>query len=87
VEVRVEDGMLALSVSDNGSGHRPADQGVIFEPFRQLAAKHGARQEGTEMGLPLSLRMVELHGGTSTVVSAPGVGTTFTARYPKLEAE
>jgi signal transduction histidine kinase len=52
VEARVEDGMLAMSVSDNGLGIAPADQGVIFEQFRQLADRQGVRQEGTGLGLP-----------------------------------
>jgi signal transduction histidine kinase len=86
VEARVEKGMLAVAVSDNGVGIAAADQSVIFEQFRQLPGEHGARQEGTGLGLPLSQRMVELHGGTLTVVSAPGAGATFTARYPTLEA-
>ena len=86
VGARVEDGMLAVTVSDNGVGIAPADQGLIFEQFRQLRGEQGARQEGTGLGLPLSLQMVELHGGTLTVVSEPGVGSTFTARYPRLEA-
>jgi signal transduction histidine kinase len=60
---------------------------VIFEQFRQLPDERGVRQEGTGLGLPLSLRMVELHGGTLKVASAPGAGSTFTARYPKLEAK
>ena len=86
VGARVEDGMLAVSVSDSGPGIAPADQALVFEQFRQLPDEHGARHEGTGLGLPLSLRMVELHGGTLTVASEPGVGSTFTARYPRLEA-
>jgi signal transduction histidine kinase len=86
VEARVEGDELAVAVSDNGPGIAPADQGVIFEQFRQLPDEHGARQEGTGLGLPLSLRMVELHGGTLTVLSEPGKGSTFTARYPRLGA-
>jgi len=79
----IEDGMLALSVADTGIGIDASDQGVIFEEFRQVRAEGEAKQEGTGLGLALSRRLVELHGGTLTVESEPGRGSTFTARFPR----
>ena len=84
VQVRAarEADTLTIEVADTGPGIAAADQEVIFEAFRQLRGAGAARNEGTGLGLPLSRRMVELHGGTLTVRSTPGSGSTFTARFP-----
>jgi signal transduction histidine kinase len=64
IEVRAvpNDGLVEVSVSDTGVGIAPEDQGAIFEEFRQVgtAAK---KVEGTGLGLALSRKFVELHGG------------------------
>jgi len=75
----VDDGVV-VSVSDDGAGIAPEDQARIFEEFVQ-AGGSGA-QEGTGLGLPLSRRIVELHGGRLSVESAPGRGSTFTFDLP-----
>jgi signal transduction histidine kinase len=69
--------MAEISVTDTGVGIAPEDQDAIFEEFRQVgtAAK---KVEGTGLGLALSRKFVELHGGTIGVKSEPGVGSTFT---------
>jgi len=53
-------------------------------PFAQIDRKLARAYEGTGLGLPLAKSFVELHGGTLTVASAPGGGTTVTARFPGL---
>jgi signal transduction histidine kinase len=75
------DGMVEISVSDTGVGIAPEDQEAIFEEFRQVgtAAK---KVEGTGLGLALSRKFVELHGGRIWVTSQVGVGSTFTFTIP-----
>ena len=82
VRVRVEDNWLAVSVADTGIGIAAEDRAAIFEEFRQLHAPGEAKHEGTGLGLSLSRRLVELHGGRITVESVAGKGSTFTARFP-----
>jgi signal transduction histidine kinase len=72
---------VAISVQDDGVGIAPDDQARIFLEFEQ-AGKSKA-QEGTGLGLALSRRFVELHGGQLTVDSAPGKGSTFMFTLPK----
>ena len=60
-----------MSVSDDGPGIAPEDQERIFEEFQQAAAGKQQR-EGTGLGLALSKRLVELHGGRIWVESEPG---------------
>ncbi|HEU4645795.1 MAG TPA: sensor histidine kinase [Burkholderiales bacterium] len=70
---------LEVAVSDNGIGIAPQDQATVFEEFRQV----GPRAEGTGLGLALTRKFVELHGGSIRLDSAPGRGTTFTFTLPQ----
>jgi two-component system, NtrC family, sensor kinase len=75
------DGEVRVSVTDTGPGIAPEDQDRIFEEFQQADA--GKEQsEGTGLGLALSKRLVELHGGRIWVDSTPGTGSTFTFTLP-----
>jgi signal transduction histidine kinase len=73
---------VAIAVADDGIGIAPADQAIVFEPFRQAG-----RREGTGLGLALVRQLVELHGGTVTLVSGLGRGSTFTVTLPALAAD
>ena len=75
------DGDVEVSVSDTGVGIAPEDQEAIFEEFRQVgtAAK---KVEGTGLGLALSRKFIELHGGRIWVESQVGVGSKFTFTIP-----
>jgi signal transduction histidine kinase len=75
-----------VAVTDTGPGIAPADQQLIFEEFRQVRTDAGQRQEGTGLGLPLSRRFIELHGGRLWVESAPGEGSTFRFTLPVEQA-
>jgi signal transduction histidine kinase len=75
------DGEIRVSVSDSGPGIAPEDQGRIFEEFQQGAAGK-ERREGTGLGLALSRRLVELHGGHIWVDSELGKGSTFVFTLP-----
>jgi signal transduction histidine kinase len=75
------DEFVEVSVSDTGVGIAPEDQEAVFEEFRQVgtAAK---KVEGTGLGLALSRKFIELHGGRIWVQSQVGIGSTFTFSIP-----
>jgi signal transduction histidine kinase len=75
------DGVVRVSVSDSGPGIAPEDQARIFEEFQQAAAGR-EQHEGTGLGLALSRRLVELHGGQIWVDSEVGRGSTFAFTLP-----
>jgi len=81
------DGNAEIAVSDTGVGIAPADQEAIFEAFRQVGTDVTRKREGTGLGLALTRRFVELHGGTIRVESAPGKGSTFTVTLPIRHGE
>jgi Amt family ammonium transporter len=68
-------------VSDTGVGIAPEDLEAVFEEFRQVGAS-AAKQEGTGLGLALSRKFIELHGGKIWVKSQAGLGSTFTFALP-----
>jgi signal transduction histidine kinase len=72
-----------IEVNDTGIGIHPEDLARINEPFVQIAGAHGADSlSGTGLGLPLTKRLVELHGGTIDLTSTPGIGTRVTVTFP-----
>jgi signal transduction histidine kinase len=74
-------GEVRVSVTDTGPGVAADDQARIFEEFQQTEL--GARQlEGTGLGLALSKRLIELHGGRLWVESELGQGSMFTFALP-----
>jgi GAF domain-containing protein len=81
VRAAVNEGMVEVSMADTGMGIAPEDQEAVFEEFRQVgtAAK---KVEGTGLGLALSRKFIELHGGRIWVKSEVGVGSTFTFTLP-----
>jgi signal transduction histidine kinase len=75
------DGEVRVSVVDTGPGIASEDQERIFEEFQQTDLGT-AQREGTGLGLPLSKRLIELHGGRIWVESELGKGSTFTFALP-----
>jgi two-component system, NtrC family, sensor kinase len=75
------DGAVEVSVSDTGVGIAPEDQEAIFEEFRQVGTAD-KKVEGTGLGLALSRKFIELHGGRIWVTSQVEVGSTFTFTIP-----
>jgi signal transduction histidine kinase len=73
---------VEVSVTDTGAGIAPEDQPAVFEEFRQVGRDSVRKAEGTGLGLPLTKRFVELHGGAITLASIPGKGSTFSFMLP-----
>jgi PAS domain S-box-containing protein len=85
VEIRVhqDETWVDIAVSDTGIGIAKHDIGRLFKEFQQIDAGSGKRPEGTGLGLSLTRRFAELHGGTVSVESAVGTGSTFTLHLPR----
>ena len=83
VRARQDDSFVRISVADTGVGIAQEDQEAVFEEFRQVGSNYTSKQEGTGLGLALTRRFVELHGGTIGVDSEPGQGSTFTFTLPR----
>ncbi|MET0492002.1 MAG: PAS domain S-box protein [Actinoplanes sp.] len=77
-------GPLRITVSDAGTGIPPEDHARIFRAFERSAASAKATDEGTGLGLHISMKLVELLNGTLTVSSAVGEGSTFTVTLAGL---
>jgi len=73
---------LHIAVSDTGIGIAPELMTKVMQPFGQADEAHNREHKGTGLGLPLSKGLVELHGGTLTLDSVQGEGTTVSIRLP-----
>jgi PAS domain S-box-containing protein len=79
---RLEGDRFELSVKDSGIGIRAEDMGRLFREFEQLEKGTTRHYEGTGLGLALTRKIVEFQGGTISVESTPGVGSTFAVILP-----
>ena len=77
------DGRLAIAVSDTGIGMKREEVPRALEPFVQLHHHMNKAYGGTGLGLPLVRALMRLHGGSITIDSAEGSGTTVTIRFPR----
>lgn len=76
---------IDIAVTDTGIGINKENQQVIFQEFRQIDASFTRKYEGTGLGLALTKKLVELHGGKIWVDSEEGRGSTFTISIPDRE--
>ncbi len=76
VSLSQEDGFARVRISDTGGGIAAENIGLIFEPY------FSTKETGTGLGLAIARKAAEDHGGTVSVESEPGAGTTFTVRIP-----
>ena len=77
---------VCISVSDRGMGIEPGDHARIFEPFYRSPSVQVAQIHGTGLGLAVAKQIAEALGGSLTVQSAPGKGSTFTLRLRRFDA-
>jgi signal transduction histidine kinase len=82
IELAQEAGCVALAVSDRGPGIEPAEQERIFEKFYRVGTGLVHDAKGSGLGLAIVRHVVEAHGGSVTVRSRPGEGSTFCVRWP-----
>jgi PAS domain S-box-containing protein len=80
---------LRVAVTDTGIGIKASDQERVFKEFEQVDSSYGRQQQGTGLGLTLTKRLVEMHGGRIWVESegVEGKGSTFTFLIPLPKAE
>jgi signal transduction histidine kinase len=83
VRARADDGRVVVTVEDSGPGIPGEQHGLIFERFGR--ANVGLGKPGTGLGLFIARSIAEAHGGTLSVVSAPGEGATFTLELPSRQ--
>jgi len=86
VEARAVNESIEVSVTDTGVGIAPKDQEAVFEEFKQVGTAD-KKVEGTGLGLALSRKFIELHGGKIWVESQVGEGSTFTFTVPVRRGE
>nr|QGT50813.1 hypothetical protein Elusimicrob2101_0760 [uncultured Elusimicrobia bacterium] len=77
-------GSVSLSVRDYGVGIRPQDVNRIFEPFYQVDDSFTGQVNGWGLGLPMLKKILDLHGGSISVVSDRGLGSIVTINFPTL---
>jgi signal transduction histidine kinase/CheY-like chemotaxis protein len=82
VRILATDGGAELQVSDTGVGVPPSEQPLLFDRFHRVTGAWSRSHEGTGIGLALVRELAELHGGTVSMTSAPGRGSTFLVTVP-----
>jgi signal transduction histidine kinase len=82
VEAGLGDNAVIISVIDTGIGIAPEHHEAIFEEFRQVGTNYAQKREGTGLGLSLTRKFVEMHGGRIWVESELGKGSNITFTLP-----
>jgi signal transduction histidine kinase len=77
VRAAIVSDMIQITVQDTGIGIAPEHQALIFEEFQQIQSDQQREYQGTGLGLPISKRLIEIHGGRLWVESQPGAGAAF----------
>ena len=82
IKAAAANGSITVTVRDSGPGITEADQAKIFQEFQQANSAVTREKGGTGLGLTISKRIVELHGGRIWVEFDPGQGSTFSFTLP-----
>ncbi|WP_045732799.1 sensor histidine kinase [Pseudarthrobacter chlorophenolicus] len=85
IGVRSKEGLVSISVTDQGEGLSAEDQERVFERFYRVDAARSRHTGGTGLGLSIVKHVASNHGGEVTLWSQPGQGSTFTLRLPEME--
>ncbi len=80
VSASTEDGQLVIAISDTGKGIPENELPTIFDEYRQAEGSESSVQKGTGLGLSITKKFAELLGGTISVESEVGRGSTFTVK-------
>ena len=79
---REDDDRVRVAVTDTGIGIAEKDMDRLARPFEQVEGQHSKTTQGTGLGLALTKSLIELHGGTLSIASEPGRGTTVSFVLP-----
>jgi signal transduction histidine kinase len=82
ISASAQNGSFTIAVRDSGPGINIADHSKIFEEFQQGDGSSTRKKGGTGLGLTITKRIVEMHGGRIWIESAPGCGSTFFFTLP-----
>ena len=82
VTAQLDTDHVEIAVRDTGAGIAPEDQASLFQEFRQVGRDRLRKAEGTGLGLALTKKFVELHGGRIRCESTLGKGSTFAFTLP-----
>jgi signal transduction histidine kinase/CheY-like chemotaxis protein len=82
IDASLEEDKFLISITDTGIGIRQEDQAYLFNEFKQLDSSYARQYEGTGLGLALTKRLVEMHGGEIWVESEVGKGSKFSFALP-----
>ncbi|MFQ5433501.1 MAG: PAS domain S-box protein, partial [Anaerolineae bacterium] len=80
-----DDEMARIGIHDTGIGIKPEDVHIVFEQFRQVDGKLNRKAGGTGLGMPITKKLIEIHGGDIWVESEMGTGSTFWFTLPLTE--
>ena len=83
IHVQAEGSQIVVHVQDSGIGISPADRQHIFDRFYRVDKSRSRSQGGSGLGLAIVKKIAEEHGGTISVVSTPGKGSTFLLSLPR----
>jgi signal transduction histidine kinase len=83
LDVSGDEAAATITVSDNGVGIPPEEKARVFDRFHRVTLGQRDGDGALGLGLPLTRQFVEQHGGTVTLESEPGEGTTVTIRLPR----
>ena len=78
-----DDGSTTIFVADTGIGMSAEEITQAMEPFKQIHRTDNDVNDGTGLGLPLTQKLVEAHGGNLIIESEPDIGTTVKVEFPK----